>query len=104
MLPPVLGFDALHPATVISCLWSVELHHHLRVPPAGSLQEGCLGDPKRQASIHPCGAESVQRSVRRLLGAQRSPLVLTHHSEAFWGNAGLEMIPPPSLEGKHTLT
>lgn len=54
----------------------------------------------RHASIHPCRAEIGQHSVRRLLGAQRSPLVLTHHSEAFWGNAGLKRIPPPRHSGR----
>lgn len=37
-----------------------------------------------------------------LLGAQRSPSVLTHHSEAFWGNAALGSIPLPGWREQHS--
>lgn len=43
--------------------------------------------PKRRASIH--AVQKACKTVRRLLEAQLSRLVLTHHSEAFWGSAGL---------------
>lgn len=93
MLPQVLDSDASHPTTAINRLSRTELHQHLHIPPTAScaaLQEGCFADGcnrTQETSIHPCSAESMQD--RRLLEAQRSPLVLTHHSEAFWGNAGL---------------
>lgn len=69
----------------------------LQNPPGGML---CWWVPSLEtAPIHP-PMESGQHSVGRLLGAQRSPLVLTHHSEAFWGNAGLGRIPHPGWIGK----
>ena len=107
MLPQVLGSDAPHPAIAISQPSRMELHRHLHVPPATSLQEGCFADRcnhTQQTSIHPCRTESVQDRARRLPEAQRSPLVLTHHSEAFWGNAGLGRNQPFSLAQNSSLT
>lgn len=73
---------------------------------AASSQEGRFADGcnrTQETSIHPCRAESTQDRVRRLLEAQRSPLVLTHHSEAFWGNAGLGKSQPFSLAANSSL-
>lgn len=54
MLPLVLGFGA----SVTSCLWRLELQHHLRVPPAGSSQQdallvGAIPRDRHPSSIHP---------------------------------------------------
>lgn len=107
MLPQVLGSDAPHPTIAIGRLSRMEFHPHLHIPPTASLQKGCFADGckcAQETSIHPRCAESVQDRARRLLEAQRSRLVLTHHSEAFWGNAGLVRNQPLSLARNSFLT
>jgi len=107
MPPRVLDSDTPHPAVATSQLSRTELHSHLHAPPAASSQEGCFADRHgrtQETSIHPCRAESEQDRARRLLEAQRSPLVLTHHSEAFWGNAGLGRNQPSSRARHSSLT